>query len=100
MVIFQTSREGSELFSDVVPVPRAVEFKMATGCKFLSLAASTRPRTYEKIQEEQRKILSSYYDKGMTTTGNNMQKTIEEAAAKTNLSIDRVKVMFACVLNI
>ena len=98
MVIFQTSREGSELFSDVVPVPRAVEFKMATGCKFLSLAAS--PRTYEKIQEEQRKILSSYYDKGMTTTGNNMQKTIEEAAAKTNLSIDRVKVMFACVLNI
>ena len=41
MVIFQTSREGSELFSDVVPVPRAVEFKMATGCKFLSLAASS-----------------------------------------------------------
>ena len=40
MVIFQTSREGSALFSDVVPVPRAVEFKMATGCKFLSLAAS------------------------------------------------------------
>ena len=34
MVIFQTSREGSALFSDVVPVPRAVEFKMATGCKF------------------------------------------------------------------
>ena len=33
MVIFQTSREGSALFSDVVPVPRAVEFKMATGCK-------------------------------------------------------------------
>ena len=58
------------------------------------------PRTYEKIHEEQRKILSSYYDKGMTTTGNNMQKTIEEAAAKTNLSIDRVKVMFACVFNI
>ena len=62
------------------------------------MAETTRPRTYEKIQEEQRKILSSYYDKGMTTTGNNMQKTIEEAAAKTNLSIDRVKVMFACVL--
>ena len=40
MVIFQTSREGSALFSDVVSVPRAVEFKMATGCKFLSLAAS------------------------------------------------------------
>ena len=40
MVIFQTSREGSALFSDVDPVPRAVEFKMATGCKFLSLAAS------------------------------------------------------------
>ena len=40
MVIFQTSCEGSALFSDVVPVPRAVEFKMATGCKFLSLAAS------------------------------------------------------------
>ena len=40
MVIFQTSREGSALFSDVVPVPRAVEFKVATGCKFLSLAAS------------------------------------------------------------
>ena len=42
MVIFQTSREGSALFSDVVPVPRAVEFKMATRCKFLSLAASGR----------------------------------------------------------
>ena len=40
MVIFQTSREESALFSDVVPVPQAVEFKMATGCKFLSLAAS------------------------------------------------------------
>ena len=40
VVIFQTSREGSPLFSDVVPVPRAVEFKMATRCKFLSLAAS------------------------------------------------------------
>ena len=40
MVIFQTSREGSALFLDVVPVSRAVEFKMATGCKFLSLAAS------------------------------------------------------------
>ena len=25
---------------NVVPVPRVVEFKMATGCKFLSLAAS------------------------------------------------------------
>ena len=36
--IFQTSREGSALFSDVDSVPRAVEFKMATGCKFLSLA--------------------------------------------------------------
>ena len=44
-------------------------------------------------------MLSSYYHKGMTTTGNNMQETIEEAAAKTNLSIDRVKVMFACVFN-
>ena len=43
MVIFQTSREGSALFSDVEPVPRAVEFKMATGCKFLSLAASGAP---------------------------------------------------------
>ena len=42
MVIFQTSCEGSALFSDVVPVPRAVEFKMATGCKFLSLAASCK----------------------------------------------------------
>ena len=42
MVIFQTSREGSALFSDVDSVPRAVEFKMATGCKFLSLAASCK----------------------------------------------------------
>ena len=51
MVIFQTSREGSALFSDVVPVPRAVEFKMATGCKFLSLAASAiqRGRHIERI---------------------------------------------------
>ena len=46
MIIFQTSREGivhSAFVSDAVPVHRvvrAVEFKMATGCKFLSLAAS------------------------------------------------------------
>ena len=51
-----------------------------------------RPRTYEKITDEQRKILSSYYDNGMTTTGSNMQNIIEEAATKAKLDIERVKV--------
>ena len=37
------ARRNCAFFSDAVPVHRvvrAVEFKMATGCKFLSLAAS------------------------------------------------------------
>ena len=52
--------------------------KMAESC--------TRPRSYERIKEEQWKILSNYYNKGMTTTANNMEKTIEEAATEANLS--------------
>ena len=69
MVIFQTSREGSALFSDVDPVPRAVEFKMATGCKFLSLAAGaiSRPRSFDvlyifsiKLRQSHLRILQTF----------------------------------------
>ena len=60
MIIFQTSREGivhSAFVSDAVPVHRvvrAVEFKMATGCKFLSLAASSLKHFAVKDDEKLR----------------------------------------------
>ena len=52
----------------------------------------SRACTYEKITDEQRKILSNYYDNGMNTTGSNMQNVIEEVATKAKLDIGRVKV--------
>ena len=70
--------------SELVSCDVSFLFNMAESC--------SRPCTYEKITDEQRKILSNYYDNGMNTTGSNMQNVIEEVATKAKLDIGRVKV--------
>ena len=42
--------------SQSVPVPRAAEFKMATGCKFLSLTDSASQGEIRKLRKKLRQI--------------------------------------------
>ena len=51
---------------NVVPVPRVVEFKMATGCKFLSLAASSR-KCYLHIVDDAKSDIKPLTSKRLKT---------------------------------
>lgn len=48
---------------------------------------------YKVLNDEQKQILGKYFDKGMTSTGPNMQAVIAEAASKADISSDKVKVI-------
>ena len=60
------ARRNCAFFSDAVPVHRVVraaEFKMATGCKFLSLAASNEGKNLTESSPSPRNLTSPEYSK-------------------------------------
>ncbi|XP_028416465.1 uncharacterized protein LOC114540547 [Dendronephthya gigantea] len=66
-----------------------------SGCSLIfihKMAGSTsRSLSYELINEEQKKILREFYERGMTTASRSMEKVIIEAASKAGITVDRVK---------
>lgn len=58
--------------------------------EFATMAA--RSRNYDVLNEEQKRVLCSFYDAGMKTTGKEMHPKIIQAAEQADLSFERVKV--------
>ena len=51
-----------------------------------------RSASYDILNDEQKKILKDYYDRGMISTAASMRDVIQEAANQANITFERVKV--------
>ena len=50
--------------------------------------------SYDVLSDEQKRILTEFYNKGMTTTAKNMREVILKAAEQTATNNDKVKVNY------
>ncbi|XP_046855308.1 uncharacterized protein LOC124448340 [Xenia sp. Carnegie-2017] len=50
-----------------------------------------RSASYDILNDEQKKILKDYYDRGMISTAASMRDVIQEAANQANITFERVK---------
>ena len=65
---------------------------VGVACHMRLIKMAVRSMAYSVLTDGQKRVLSTFYDKGMTSTGVDMRETIMKAADETETSYEKVKV--------